>query len=198
MFHPIQVPASRTGERSQTVVRAPWGSGRKAGRLGQSELQKLVLSLKDTGVAHHPESDPSAQIGQGPHREIIAVLVEHIPQASILDDPFQPGSFDDDPWIARRACHGGQGLKKDSNLGNVFHDMPADNEVKSLLDIGRTDVPTVKANPRLLLGPFVAGVIPLGRGAGDLAEQSQEISLAAAHLEDSAARGRKVSGESRG
>ena len=76
--------------------------------------------------------------------------------------------------------------------------MPAHDEVKSLLNVGRTDIPAVEADARFLLGPLVAGVVALGRGAGDLAEQPQEISLAAAHLENSAARGRKVSGQSLG
>jgi hypothetical protein len=43
----------------------------------------------------------------------------------------------------------------------VFYDMPAHNEVEPFLDIGRTDVPTVKADPRFLLAALlvVAGIV---------------------------------------
>lgn len=149
------------------------------------QLEGLILSTEDQTLADHPEPRQPAEMGQGAFGEVVAVLVEDVPERPMRHDPLPARRLKEDHTRLRGEADSPKLPEEGADGGHMFHDVTTDHrregpwhgvgpEVFAMEGQTSGFRPGTRLKGRVIADPGRSGLTT---------DQTQEIPLATAHLE---------------
>jgi hypothetical protein len=135
------------------------------------------------------EAGPGAEPRQGRPREVVAVLIEQIPEASVGANPLERRSFQHDDRISGSLGDRSQLVEKATDIRNVLDDVAADDRLVAAGDVAGRETPGKEPQSRVVHASVVlpCRVVSVADGISPRGQQGEKSTLAATDLEHSLA-----------